>query len=244
MLWRSASELGQKYATINYPSQGTPNLQVIHGRSRKPSQWWLFFFISKVSSTSSSCPRAGQSDGRNIVRHSWEWKRLSGEKGHTSGHAIRMGTGLFCCIRIMLRRMLLSPLWPSSVSGVLNCLPIHPTRRTWPHVTLPCSLDWKNCCVGDDLPTSNCSKMRQRECCATCQRSFTPNVSQIWWPDGKSVSLWTVTISRAHTCLFPQKNILTVPAPQTARQKIEVPLDLCSHSWLRWFHRSRFYIHF
>ncbi len=24
MLWRSASELGQKYATKNYPSQGTP----------------------------------------------------------------------------------------------------------------------------------------------------------------------------------------------------------------------------
>ncbi len=28
MWWRSASELGQKYATKNYPSQGTPNLQV------------------------------------------------------------------------------------------------------------------------------------------------------------------------------------------------------------------------
>ena len=33
-----ASELGQKYAIINYPSQGTPNLQVNHGPSRKPSQ--------------------------------------------------------------------------------------------------------------------------------------------------------------------------------------------------------------
>ncbi len=37
MLWRSASELGQKYATQNYPSQGSPICR-LHGPSIKPSQ--------------------------------------------------------------------------------------------------------------------------------------------------------------------------------------------------------------
>ncbi len=47
MLWRSASESGQKYAIINYPSQGTPNLQVIHGPSRKPWQFGADSFLPR-----------------------------------------------------------------------------------------------------------------------------------------------------------------------------------------------------
>ncbi len=39
MLWCSASELGQKYATQNYPSQGTPICK-LHGPSTKPSHMW------------------------------------------------------------------------------------------------------------------------------------------------------------------------------------------------------------
>ncbi len=44
MHWRSASELGQKYATQNYPSQGTPICK-LHGPSIKPSQIHSDFYL-------------------------------------------------------------------------------------------------------------------------------------------------------------------------------------------------------
>ena len=45
MRWHSASELGQKYATKNYPSQGT-QICKLHGPSIKPSHFLLGYFCS------------------------------------------------------------------------------------------------------------------------------------------------------------------------------------------------------
>ncbi len=96
MLWRSASELGQKYATKNYPSQGTPICRLHMApaenlRKTKPEQethgtwertWWWKVLIQIKGSLEARAIRAGAE--KLSQRNLWWgcWSRTGFSEGY------------------------------------------------------------------------------------------------------------------------------------------------------------------
>ncbi len=82
MRWRSASELGQKYATKNYPSQGT-QICKLHGPSIKPSHQSL---LGKLQFICKAFPA-----GRPFLR--WMYNMLQQRVRLPLGHHMRLSAG-------------------------------------------------------------------------------------------------------------------------------------------------------